>query len=151
MIEEGHEVGNHTFDHIDCAHERNDDVIRAQIASTTSTIEHVVGVRPKLVRPPYGKAVCRVARLAAEAGVARTVLWSVEAWDWAATPADEISGRILADTTAGAIVLLHDGAPPGDTSRRDATVEALAQILPEFRSRGFELVTVSDLLRTATC
>ena len=38
MTREGHEVGNHTFDHIDAAHERDEAVVRDQIARTTAAI-----------------------------------------------------------------------------------------------------------------
>ena len=108
----GHELGNHTYDHVDAAHERDEDVLRDQLARTSEAIEAAAGTAPRLVRPPYGKDVCRVARLGADAGLEPTVLWSVQAWDWDVTPAEEIAGHVLRGVHPGAIVLLHDGAPP---------------------------------------
>jgi peptidoglycan/xylan/chitin deacetylase (PgdA/CDA1 family) len=144
---DGHELGNHTFDHIDCAHERDDEVILDQLVRTGDAIERVVGTRPTLVRPPYGKGVCRVDRIAARAEVPTTVLWSVEAWDWSPdTSADQISSRIIADTGPGDIVLLHDGAPPDEDATREATLAALPAILEHYAARSFELTTVGELL-----
>jgi peptidoglycan/xylan/chitin deacetylase (PgdA/CDA1 family) len=87
-----------------------------------------------------------VARLARELGMAHTVLWSAQAWDWDVPPAAEIAERILRDRGPGGILLLHDGAPPYDRRPRDATVEALGRILPALAADGYEVVTVSELL-----
>jgi peptidoglycan/xylan/chitin deacetylase (PgdA/CDA1 family) len=143
---EGHELGNHTYDHIDAAHERDDDALRDQIARTSAAIERAAGSAPRLMRPPYGKDVCRVSRLARELGMAHTVLWSAQAWDWDAPPPAQITERILRDRTPGGIVLLHDGAPPYDARSRDSTVQALGEILPALLRDGYEAVTVSELL-----
>jgi peptidoglycan-N-acetylglucosamine deacetylase len=143
---EGHELGNHTYDHVDPAHERDDDTLRNQIARTSSAIEQAAGVPPRLMRPPYGKDVCRVARLAREVGIAHTVLWSAQAWDWDEPPAAEITVRILRDRAPGGILLLHDGAPPCDARSRDSTVTAVAEILPALARDGYGVVTVSELL-----
>jgi peptidoglycan-N-acetylglucosamine deacetylase len=146
MVREGHEVGNHTFDHVDGAHEPDDAVVREQIRSASAAIR-AAGAEPRLLRPPYGKDSCRLARLAREAGLERAVLWSVEAWDWADPPPDEIVARILRGVAPGAIVLLHDGAPPDERGRdRAGTVAALGEILTTLRRDGYELVTVSELL-----
>src|ERR687884_949887 len=146
MASAGHELGNHTYDHVDAAHERDPEVLRDQLARTSSAIERATGTAPRLVRPPYGKAVCRVARLGAEAGLEPTVLWSVEAWDWDVTPAEEIAELVLRGVEPGAIVLLHDGMPPGAEGSREPTVAALETILPALRAEGYESVTVSALL-----
>ena len=146
MARAGHEVGNHTYDHVDAAHERDEDVLRDQLARTSEAIEAATGTPPRLVRPPYGKDVCRVARLGSETGLEPTVLWSVQAWDWDVTPAEEIAGHVLRGVEPGAIVLLHDGSPPGEDRSSEPTVVALETILPALRAEGYEAVTVSALL-----
>jgi peptidoglycan/xylan/chitin deacetylase (PgdA/CDA1 family) len=143
---EGHELGNHTYDHVDAAHERDDDALRDQIARTSAAIERAAGVAPRVMRPPYGKDVCRVSRLARELGLAHTVLWSAQAWDWDAPPAAQITERILRDRSPGGILLLHDGAPPYDDRSRDSTVTAVGEILPALARDGYGVVTVSELL-----
>jgi peptidoglycan/xylan/chitin deacetylase (PgdA/CDA1 family) len=143
---EGHELGNHTYDHVDPGHERDDDTLRDQIRWTSAAIERAAGAPPRLMRPPYGKDVCRVARLAREAGMAHTVLWSAQGWDWEELPAAQITASILRGRSPGGILLLHDGAPPNDTRSRDATVVALGAILVGLRADGYDVVTVSELL-----
>ena len=88
--------------------------------------------------------------MATTLGYRATVGWSVEAEDWAEPPADEIVDRLLAELHPGAIILLHDGWPPGEgPASRRTTVEALKRLLPELRGRGYELVTVTQLLGAA--
>jgi peptidoglycan-N-acetylglucosamine deacetylase len=145
-VDEGHELGNHTFDHVDAAHERDDDVLRDQIARTSAAIEQATGAAPRLMRPPYGKDVARVARLAGELGLAPTVLWSAQGWDWGTTPAEEIEALVLRDCAPGGIVVLHDGVPPHGGTSREPMLAALGRILQVLRGDGYEIVTVSELL-----
>ena len=146
IVAEGHELGNHTFDHVDAAHERDDDALRDQIARASAVVEAATGSAPRLIRPPYGKDVARVARLGRQLGLAPTVLWSAQGWDWDATPADEIAALVLRDCGPGGIVVLHDGVPPGGGPAREAMLAALPRILDALVSDGYEVVTVSELL-----
>jgi peptidoglycan/xylan/chitin deacetylase (PgdA/CDA1 family) len=124
-------------------------VVRDQLARTSDILEQLVGVRPRLVRPPYGKDACRTARLASGLGLEPCVLWSTMVWDWdPATTASWMVDRILAEAGPGSILLMHDGAPPDEEPRRDETIAAVAEVVPALLERGFELVTVSALLAT---
>jgi peptidoglycan-N-acetylglucosamine deacetylase len=144
---EGNELGNHTYDHIDVQHERDDEVVRDQLERTSALLEQTVGMRPRLVRPPYGKDVCRTARIASEVGLSPCVLWSTMVWDWdPATSADWMVERVLQEVGPGSILLMHDGAPPNEPPARAQTVAAVAELVPALGDRGLELVTVSELL-----
>jgi peptidoglycan/xylan/chitin deacetylase (PgdA/CDA1 family) len=145
-VAEGHELGNHTYDHVDAAHERDDDALRDQIARTNAAIERVTGTPPRLIRPPYGKDVARVARLGRELGLEHAVLWSAQGWDWDSTPAEEIAELVLRDPAPGGIVVLHDGVPPRGGPSREPMLAALGEILGALTHEGYELVTVSQLL-----
>jgi peptidoglycan/xylan/chitin deacetylase (PgdA/CDA1 family) len=145
-VAEGHELGNHTWDHVDAAHEKDDDALRDQISRTSAAIERVAGSQPRLIRPPYGKDVARVARLGRELGLEHTVLWSAQGWDWDTTAADEIAALVLRDCGPGGIVVLHDGVPPSGGPGRGPMLEALAEILRVLTRYRYELVTVSELL-----
>jgi peptidoglycan-N-acetylglucosamine deacetylase len=143
-LAEGHEPGNHLFSH---RHPEAlaDDEIRDEIVRTAAEIERATGAAARLLRPPYGEEPERVAAIGAELGLGPVVLWSIDPEDWRTPPADAIVEHVLEEAGAGAIVDLHDGwgrTPSG----RQATVRALERLLPELRSRGFELVTVSALL-----
>ena len=145
-VAEGHELGNHTFDHVDAAYEKDDDVLRDQIARTSAVIERAAGTPARLIRPPYGKDVARVARLGRELALEHTVLWSAQGWDWDATPAGEIAELVLRDCAPGGIVVLHDGVPPRGGPSREPMLAALREILETLTRDGYELVTVSQLL-----
>ena len=144
MARDGHEVGNHTFDHVDAAL-TGDAELSKQIAHATEAIL-AAGAQPSLMRPPYGREPERVAELARAQGLAPTVLWSVEGTDWEERPPGEIAADILRGSAPGAIALLHDGVPPDEERDCAATVAALGRILPALRDDGYELVTVSQLL-----
>jgi peptidoglycan-N-acetylglucosamine deacetylase len=144
MAREGHELGNHTFDHVHAADEK-DAALRGQIARTTEAVQ-AAGAEVRLMRPPYGEDAERVARLAHEEGLAPTVLWSTHGSDWEEPPPERIAADVLRGAEPGAIVLLHDGVPPGEGRKCGAMVAALGRILPALRRDGYELVTVSELL-----
>jgi peptidoglycan/xylan/chitin deacetylase (PgdA/CDA1 family) len=146
-LAEGHELGNHLFSH---RHPEalSDEEIRREIALTAAEIERATGATPPLLRPPYGEDPERVAAAGAELGFGPVVLWSVDPEDWRAPPADAIVKHVLEEAQPGSIVDLHDGW--GRTpSVRQPTVDAVELLLPELKSRGFEPVTVSELLDAA--
>jgi peptidoglycan/xylan/chitin deacetylase (PgdA/CDA1 family) len=132
----GNEIGSHTFSHPHPAalddRELRDEIRRGAEAA---------GADARLVRPPYGEDAERFDRIAGELGLGPTVLWSVDPRDWESDDSDVIAERVLAGAASGAIVDLHDGRRP-----QRPTVDALATILPSLTSRGFRLVTVSELL-----
>jgi peptidoglycan/xylan/chitin deacetylase (PgdA/CDA1 family) len=145
-IREGHELGNHLYSHRD-PEQLGDRAIRRELRATATRLEALGIPAPSLVRPPYGSDAERVARVAGSVGAGPVVLWSIEPNDWARdTPA--IVAGVLGEAHPGAIVDLHDGRPAESGSRptRDATVAAVARLLPELAARGYHFVTVSELL-----
>jgi peptidoglycan/xylan/chitin deacetylase (PgdA/CDA1 family) len=148
----GHEIGNHTWTHIDGDRTRELETLREEVDRTNDAIERVLGRPPRLMRPPYGSDPGRFARVAAECGLSATVLWSVQSFDWQdPDDPDEIVGQVLAEVEPGAIVLLHDGQrETNDAAPRPATRAALPTLLERLRADDFEFVTVSELLDTLT-
>ncbi len=138
MVSEGHEVGNHTYSHPHTIELRRG-ALREELRRTSATLEHFA--TPRLVRPPFGKDRRRIAAVGAELGL-RTILWSVDSLDTSLGDGAQIADRVLTRATDGAIVLMHDGGGP-----RLATLEAVELIVPALIGRGFELVTVSELLQ----
>jgi peptidoglycan/xylan/chitin deacetylase (PgdA/CDA1 family) len=146
--ERGHELGNHTWTHVDGDRTRDLEVLRDEVARTSEAIERVAGARPRLMRPPYGSDPGRFARVSAACGLAATVLWSVQSFDWEdGAVADAIVDQVLAEAEPGAIVLLHDGQREANDGRpRSATLAALPGILAGLRADGYAFATVSGLL-----
>lgn len=58
--------------------------------------------------------------------------------DWQEEDPRKIVDNILTYSSDGSIILLHEG--------RRSTLEALPQIIQGLRARGFEIVSVSELL-----
>ena len=144
---EAHELGNHAYSHTDPA-TLSDEALRAELERTGSLIEELVGERPRHFRPPYAGTDFRVADVARAAGFDRTVLRSIDPADWDDSEPDEILERVLREARPGAIVCLHDGISPGEdaSADRQATVSAVAALVPELFERGYGLVTVTELL-----
>jgi peptidoglycan-N-acetylglucosamine deacetylase len=137
-LAEGHELGNHTFDHHD-PRRLSDAELRDELRRTSEAVRTATGAVMRLARPPYGLDAERFERVAAGVGL-RTVLWTVNPRDWLEPPAERLAARIVRYARDGAIVDLHDGRRAGQ-----CTPDALALALPQLRDRGFRLVTVSEL------
>jgi peptidoglycan/xylan/chitin deacetylase (PgdA/CDA1 family) len=145
---EGHELANHAFSHRELA-TLDDEEVRSELDRTSSLLAAVTGERPLYFRPPFADTDYRIAHLARDAGLVRTVLRSVDPEDWREVDPQSIATRVLRDVRRGSIVCLHDGLPPDsppEASSRQATVEALRLIIPELVRRQFRLVTVRRLL-----
>jgi peptidoglycan/xylan/chitin deacetylase (PgdA/CDA1 family) len=131
--DDGHEIGNHTWDHIDLA-TADAGTIKDQLDKTSQAIIDVVGKKPVLIRPPYGS----YNTAALTAAQAPFIIWSVDPKDWKDKDDDTVYQRVMAGAKAGAIILSHD--------IYNTTATAYAKIIPELLAQGYQLVTVSDLL-----
>ena len=70
------------------------------------------------------------------------ILWSIDTRDWAHNPSAKIAEEVLSKAKGGDIILMHDYV-----SGENQTLGALRLIIPELLERGFEFVTVSELLK----
>ena len=151
---EGHEIGNHTFTHpeFDTATKTQ---LNIELNLAELVLESYVGVKSTLFRPPYGidhqpETASEVQMLPIPQSMGYAIIGArIDPHDWGEVngqpPAstDTIVQRVLAQTNGheGNIILLHDGG--GDRSH---TVAALPKIIEGLRAKGYEFVSVSDLL-----
>jgi len=137
IVAEGHELGNHTFDHKYLPLHRRRSV-EHELRATDKAIEEVAGVVPRIARPPWGarrpSTVRTFARMAK-----RLVLWDVNSYDWKGKSAPEVVARVLERTRPGSIILMHEAREGGEV-----TVDAVRLLVPALRARGLALATVSD-------
>ncbi|QHT59019.1 polysaccharide deacetylase family protein [Paenibacillus lycopersici] len=145
-IAEGHEVANHTFNHVFFTKGIKPDTIQREIERTDRALVELTGKKPFLFRPPGGYYSDVMIDIARKLGYT-TILWSwhQDTEDWRSPGVRHIVNKVLKNARNGDIVLLHDYIS-GSTH----TVKALQVILPELQRRGYRLVTVSELIQDKT-
>ncbi|MEU5909974.1 glycosyltransferase [Micromonospora sp. NPDC047527] len=148
-VQEGHELGVHTFTHPDVS------LLpgwrqRMEYAQTQMAIVDAAGVRTSLLRFPYSSlpsavddANWPVIRDAGRLGYL-TVVNDVDSDDWDRPGVDAIVRNMTPTDGAGAVVLLHDAG--GDRSQ---TIAALDRFIPMMQARGYTFTTVSDGMNRA--
>jgi peptidoglycan/xylan/chitin deacetylase (PgdA/CDA1 family) len=130
IVREGHVLGNHTMHHDDMATWTRDQ-IRADLLEARAAIRQAVPrARIPFFRAPFGSW-GETPVVAAQLGM-RSVGWRLAVADWETPGTDVLVSRLTEGITPGAVVLLHDGG--GDRSQ---TVEAVDQIIPAFKARGW--------------
>ncbi len=148
MVHEGHEVGNHTFDHV-VLPLATPGRVRAQIRRASDAIAGATGARPALFRAPHGWRNPWVDRVAREEGC-RPVAWTLGVWDTDRPGADVIRQRVARGLSNGCVVLLHDGRGTEASADASQLVAALPGILDDARARGFRFVTLGQLIDRAS-
>lgn len=139
MVTEGHELGNHTWTHASLP-TVSASRIRLELARTNQVIEDAVGRKVRWFRPPYGALDARARKIAWAAGC-DIALWSVDPRDWSRPGSSVIFTRVVGRVRNGAVILMHDGG-----GVRKETVDAVRRIVPALEERGYELVTLSELI-----
>jgi peptidoglycan/xylan/chitin deacetylase (PgdA/CDA1 family) len=149
----GHEIGNHTDDHVSAAASSHTHVGDA-VLRCSDTIEQLTGRRPRWFRPPRGE-ITTASLLAARKAQLDVAMWSVGRGD--APDADNagVARHLLTAVHPGAVVDLHDGigrsswvGSPDDQliRRRTAEITALPQVLAGWKDSGYTFSTLSELV-----
>ena len=144
IIEEGHEVGNHSWSH------PNLRTLPAELQlkeiQATDAALRALGGAPAFLRPPYGAFDVQTLEIARALGL-EVILWSLDSNDWKRLPADYAKVRSARGTQYGSgelrgIFLFHD--------THKGTVDDLPRIIANLRAGGCRrFVTVSDYLAGA--
>ncbi|MGN7413346.1 polysaccharide deacetylase family protein [Paenibacillus sp. SAF-068] len=142
IVKEGHMVGNHSYNHPEFS-KLSMNAFRKQILHTGDIIRRLAGYTPKMIRPPYGDINEEQLRWAARQHYS-IVNWNVDSLDWKGLSKTEVKDNILSAVKPGSIVLQHAGGGVG--SNLNGTIEALPEIIEELRNRGYELVTLDEML-----
>ncbi|MFD0871600.1 polysaccharide deacetylase family protein [Paenibacillus residui] len=142
MVDEGHVIGNHSYDHANLP-KLTDDKFREQITRTDSLIRNFTGYTPSLLRPPYGNInEGQIQWLASQQK--RIINWNVDSLDWKGLSAEQVETNILAHVFPGSIILQHSAGGTGEDLT--GTVNALPRIIAKLREDGVKLVTIPELL-----
>ncbi len=135
MVADGCQVGNHNWNHENLTKETKSETV-STVTRTNDAIEAACGVRPVVMRPPYGAVDAASKVTLGELGMA-AVIWNVDTLDWKTRNAQNTVTHILNNVKDGDIILMHD--------IYDATATAVEAVVPALVARGYQLVTVSGL------
>jgi peptidoglycan/xylan/chitin deacetylase (PgdA/CDA1 family) len=153
----GHELGNHSYDHVSAA-KTGGPQVREAMARGAQAVEQVTGTRPRWYRPPRGE-ITSATMLAAQATSQEVALWSVVRDGADGGRRDDDAGgvrtHLLGAIHPGAVVDLHDGIGrsawvglPSDSliARRSAELAVLPEVLTGWAAAGYRFATLSELI-----
>ncbi len=138
IVEEGHEIANHTQTHPQLSRLSAARVSK-ELQGAHEAILEGTGVVATTMRPPFGAVNQRVRQVARSEFDYTTIMWSVDPQDWRYRNAERVTAQLLAGAAPGAIMLCHD--------IHASTIDAMPATLDGLMKKGFELATVSELMR----
>lgn len=132
MVAEGHEIGNHTYDHKYITR-LSGEQIQSQVNRCSDAVQEATGVRPTLFRPPGGYiSSASLAHVQAPA-----IMWSIDTLDWKTRNAGKTVNAVMSRVRDGDIVLMHE--------LYSQSGAAALEIIPRLVEAGYQLVTVSEM------
>lgn len=141
VLDQGHEIGNHTFTHPKLSKLSIKDSLE-EIEQTEKLIEEMTGRKPIVFRPPFLDYNQDTLSILQQKGYAMIGALNLEAQDWVEPGVEHILEKSRDVVKNGGILIFHDGY--GD---RTQTIEAVRILVSELTSQDYQLVTVSELLK----
>ncbi|MFH9470955.1 glycosyltransferase [Streptomyces clavifer] len=146
MVDEGHEIGLHTFNHPDLSFQSTSR-IDWELSQNQLVLAGAAGIRTSLFRPPYSSfsdamdnKSWPVTQYIGSRGYL-TVVNNTDSEDWKRPGVRAILERATPKGGKGAIILMHDSG--GDRSQ---TVAALGRFLPQMQEEGYEFTHLTAAL-----
>ena len=133
MQAEGHLLGNHTYNHVQL-NKIPETTARQEILKTNNESYEATGKYPEYMRPPYG-AWKKNMELCVEM---LPVFWDIDTLDWKSQNVDAILKAAGEEPEDGSIILMHD--------EYQTSVEAALLIIDRLKEKGYEFVTVDELI-----
>lgn len=131
----GCEIGSHTWSHANLQ-TSSETKIKQQLDDANKKFEEILGYIPKTLRPPYGAVGSAVKEISEQAMIG----WSVDTEDWRYRNAGTVFNSVKnAGNLDGDVILLH--------SIHKTSIEASKDIIPWLIDNGYQLVTVSELMK----
>ena len=133
MHEEGHLIGNHSYDHVNLGALCESEAC-TQIKKTNDAIYKVTGEYPEYLRPPFGSV---KNKLDEDMNMIVT-LWDIDTRDWEVQNVASIESKVLGKAKDGEIILMHDAYA--------TSVTAALDLIDKMKQDGYEFVTVDELI-----
>ncbi|MFC4990713.1 polysaccharide deacetylase family protein [Rubritalea tangerina] len=137
IVNEGHEIGNHTWTHRNLK-TLSDSQVRWEFDKTRDAIVRASGVQPRTMRPPYGSMHQSQREWVFREYGYPTVMWDVDPLDWKKPGPSVVANRLVKGTRNGSILLVHD--------LHGSSVDAMPQAIDTLLRQGYQFVTVSQLI-----
>lgn len=135
IYENGHDIGNHSYNHADYTKMQKSDIIK-DLNKCDNAVENIIGHKCTLMRAPSGGYNNTVMTAAEESG--RTYIqWSIDGLDYTTNATEESIKKRVFCTKSGDIILMHNGTK--------LTAKVLPEIISEL-SKEYEFVKVSELI-----
>ncbi|MGI6192180.1 MAG: polysaccharide deacetylase family protein [Christensenellales bacterium] len=139
IVEAGHLIGSHSDTHAHFCRLSNEQ-IEKEIRATEDALVSAGAKKPTLFRPPFGEYDDRVVQKLRDLGY-QVIQWTIDTLDWkSGRTAGQVLEVVYRKAAPGAIILCHNNA--------DTIVEYLPSLIDELQSRGYEFVTVEELIYT---
>ena len=130
----GNQIGNHTYNHKNLS-KLSADQILYEVESVNQKLEKIIGEGAKIVRVPYGSANQTVLNTIKYP----IIMWNVDTRDWETKNTNSTIREIRKNAKDGNIILMHD--------LYDTTAAACETIIPELINKGFQLVTIEEMMK----
>ncbi|MFC3880270.1 polysaccharide deacetylase family protein [Algoriphagus namhaensis] len=128
VLANGHAIGNHTFHHLN-GWKTAKDIYMEDITECDRIIQGILGITPRLFRPPYGLMSPNQARLVLKQK--KVIMWDVLSGDYdSSLSSDLILKETMKLTKPGSVILFHD---------QEKTKKMLRDILPPFLDHVLEM------------
>jgi peptidoglycan/xylan/chitin deacetylase (PgdA/CDA1 family)/GT2 family glycosyltransferase len=148
IVTAGNVIGNHSYNHRKSLCLRRNKTIARDVESAHQAIYDCTGFEPKLFRPPYGFRTPWLMHTVRQLGYT-VVTWDNMTGDWKADKSgEEIVQAIVQRVRPGSVIVLHDGRDGRPTYDRSQMLRALPYIIKPLKERGFDFVTVPELLES---
>ena len=134
--EEGHQLGTHSWSHPHLD-ELSSSAVRSQMTRTMDKITELTGQTVTMMRPPFGSMGRLTRRVITELELP-VILWKIDTLDWKTKSASKTSQALVRGAENGVIMLCHDTL--------QTTAQALETALPELIAKGYQLVTVAEMM-----
>lgn len=134
-VDEGHEIGNHTWSHFPI-NQIDLSILKNELILTTDVIREASGRVPIIMRPPYGATNANLNKLINDEFHMNVVMWSLDSKDWKYKDSILVLKRIINNSKSGDIILTHDIYA--------STILAIPPTLDRLLEKGFNFATVSE-------
>lgn len=136
VSEAGHEIANHTWEHKKLTKLTYEE-IQSQILRTSDKVRELTGKPTKFIRPTYGSVNDTLRQFSRDMKMP-IANWEVDTLDWKSRDADSVYQICMSEVKDGDIVLFHD--------LYESTYHAIERIIPELAAKGYQFVTLSELV-----